>query len=66
MLRFNNRQVLEEMNGVLEEVYRVAGHMLEAPSPQPSLGERVGVRAAFQALAVSSAMSTGSGRLITA
>ena len=40
VLRFNNRQVLEEMNGVLEEVYRVAEQMLEAPSPQPSPGGR--------------------------
>ncbi|MQT36201.1 MAG: DUF559 domain-containing protein [Pseudomonas helleri] len=36
VLRFDNRQVLEQMNEVLEEVYRVAGRMLKAPSPQPS------------------------------
>lgn len=42
MLRFDNQQVLEEMNGVLEEVHRVAGQMLEAPSPQPSPRERGG------------------------
>ncbi|HCN62428.1 MAG TPA: hypothetical protein DIT33_03415 [Pseudomonas sp.] len=36
VLRFDNRQVLEQMNEVLEEVHRVAGRMLKAPSPQPS------------------------------
>ena len=36
VLRFDNRQVLEQMNEVMEEVYRVAGRMLKAPSPQPS------------------------------
>ena len=33
VLRFNNRQVLEEMNEVLEEVLRIAGLILKAPSP---------------------------------
>jgi len=42
VLRFDNRQVLEQMNEVLEEVYRVAGRMLKAPSPQPSPGGRGG------------------------
>lgn len=36
VLRFDNRQVPEQMNEVMEEVYRVAGRMLKAPSPQPS------------------------------
>ena len=40
VLRFDNRQVLQEMDGVLQAIWRKAQQLLKSPSPQPSPGGR--------------------------
>ena len=42
VLRFDNRQVLQEMDGVLQEIWFKAQQLLNRPSPQPSPGGRGG------------------------
>ena len=40
VLRFDNRQVLQEMEGVLQGIWLQAQQLLKSPSPQPSPGGR--------------------------
>ena len=54
VLRFDNRQVLQEMDGVLQAIWVKAQLLLKSPSPQPSPGGRGGL---FVVIADSRAVS---------